>query len=110
MTQICYFTATHESGIDEARRIAAEFGIEINELRWFASAHLVETMPGLEEVGSSDVSIHLSHLGNWEPEVLRIEAARIKERNDMLNGLAERTGRTVEQVRADLVALLAPLN
>ncbi len=107
---INYFTATHESGIAEAVRIAAEYGIDATELRWFASANLSDTHPELEEIGSSDVSIHLSHLGNWEPELLRTEAARIQERNALVKASAARTGRSEAETLKAMQALFAPLD
>jgi hypothetical protein len=103
-----FFTATHESGIAAAQAIATEAGIDPNELRWFASRHLSESMPGLEEIGSSDVSIHLSYLGNYEPATLREEAALITERKAMLKRMTERTGRTEAEVLDSLRRLLAP--
>jgi hypothetical protein len=99
---------THKDGYDAALAIAEEFGIDPNELRMFASQHMSETMPDLEEHGSSDISIHLSSLGNNEPELLREEAERLRDRNELVKQISARTGRSEEQTLANLRALMAP--
>ena len=99
---------SHQDGISATDAIAEEFGIDVVQLRWFASHHLNETMPHLEEIGSSDVSIHLAHLGNHEPELLRKEAEIIRDRAALLKRIAQATGKTEAQTLADLPRLFAP--
>ena len=105
---------THQDGLRVVDKIAADHGIDAVELRWFASHHLSEQMRDWlgddhgHGIGSSDVSIHLSSLGNYEPEVLRQEAARIQQRNAIVNSVAESTGKSKDEVLESFRRLLAP--
>lgn len=100
--------ATHKDGIAAAEAIAAQYGITLAELRPVAAQHLNETMPDLEEIGSSDVSIHLASLANHEPQVLRDEALRICERAALLARLSARTGKSEAELLAGFTRLFAP--
>lgn len=100
---------THRKGIEAAQAIAAEFEINVVELWSFASRHLIEVHPDLEEVGTSDVSIHLAHLGNHEVQVLTTEAERIRDRNAVVKRVAESTGRSEEETLANLRRMFAPI-
>lgn len=102
----------HERGYAAAEAIAAEYGISINELRRMTADYLADRYEGLgitdADIGSSDVSVVLSELARHEPELLRGEAARIKERNELVADIAARTGKTQEETLANLQRLLAP--
>jgi hypothetical protein len=69
-------TVTHEDGIGTALDIAGKYGLTNAEMRRIASDHLLEEEPDIEEIGSSDVSIHLAEMGNYGAEELE---ARAKE-------------------------------
>jgi hypothetical protein len=99
---------SHTDGITAAKSIAAAFGLTLGDLRLFASHHLSLTHTDLDEIGSSDVSIHLSHLGLHEPEVLRQEAERLHERNKLVRDVAARTGRSQQTTLRNLQRLLTP--
>ena len=103
-------TPTHKDGIAVVDALVAELGIEsvAHELRWFASEHLQQTHPDLDEVGSSDVSIHLAYLGNHEPELLREEAERLRDRTALVKRTAARTGKSEAEALRGLQALFAP--
>lgn len=104
----------HQRGISTATAIAAEHGIPLAELRAFAAASLADAYreQGItdQDIGSSDVSITLAMLANEEPELLRVEAQRIKERNELVASIAARTGKTQEETLANLQRLLAPID
>jgi len=105
---------THEDGIAEAEAIAAEYGVPLVELRWFAADHLAKRMAheypdGDYDIGSSDVSIHLSTLGNYEPEVLREEAERIRDRDRLVRTVSASTGKSYDDTLAALRELFAPI-
>lgn len=96
---------TFQDGITAATAIAAEYGIDISELRPFASNHLQQTHPDLEEIGTSDVSVHLSALGNHQPELLREAARLIKDRNELVAQISAATGRTAAETLQNLQRL-----
>jgi len=102
----------HRRGYDLAEAIAAEYGIPIGELRAYASERLAEGYRerGITDgdIGTSDVSITLSQIAQHEPDALRQEAARLRERNDLVSSIAARTGRSEEETLDRLQQLLAP--
>lgn len=99
---------THETGISAAEAIAAEVGVTWADMRRIASQHMSETMPDLDEIGSSDVSIHLSSLGNHDTEWLRTEAERVRWANDKITEMAAASGQTEDEVVAGLRRMFAP--
>ena len=99
---------TFADGIAAAGVIAGEYGIDLGELRPFAANHLLQTHPDLEEIGTSDVSIHLSHLGNHQPELLRAVARDIRDRNVVVARVSAATGRTADETLQNLRRLFAP--
>lgn len=100
---------THQDGIAAAKAIAAEVGLDWADMRQIAVAHMEDTMPELEEIGSSDVSCHLASLGNHEAQWLRTTAEELKWGKDKVGEIMTRTGKTEQQVVADLRRLLAPV-
>lgn len=93
---------TVQDGINTATAIATEHGLELAALRAFAGAHLQQTHPDLEEIGSSDVSIHLSALANHHPDLLGAIARQIRERDDLVAKVTAATGRTAEETLENL--------
>jgi hypothetical protein len=98
-----------QDGIAAATAIAAEFELAMDALRPFASAHLLETHPGLDEIGSSDVSIHLAALGNHQPDLLRTVAQAIRERDDLVAKVSASTGRSAEETLRNLHRLFSDI-
>lgn len=100
--------ATFDTGITAVEAIAEEFGIVVTELRWFASHLLAEDWPSGHGISSSDVSHHLSSLGNYNPEILRVEAERLRDRDALVERIAASTGQTREETLANLQKMFAP--
>lgn len=101
-------TTTHGDGIAVARQIAEDVGLDWSDMRRIASTHMQDTMPDLEEIGSSDVSCHLSSLGNHDAQWLRKTAEEVKWGQDRVGEIMARTGKTEQQVLDNLRALFAP--
>ncbi|MFI7589459.1 hypothetical protein ACIB24_20535 [Spongisporangium articulatum] len=103
---------SHEHGLAALARIVEEFDIQdvSHELRWYASDHMLETMPYLQEIGTSDVSIHLAELALHRPELLREEAERLRDREVLVRRSAARLGLSLDEARSKLQQLFAPIS
>jgi hypothetical protein len=109
-------TSRFARGYEAAIVIAAEFDIQLHELRWFASQHLQDDdWPEGEGIGSSDISIHLAELALGQPELLREQAALICEqaalicdRDELVARVAASTGRTEAETLERLRQLMSP--
>ena len=92
-----------------AEAIAAEYDIPLHELRWAAAQHLQDDgWPEGEDIGSSDVSIHLAELASGRPELLREQAALIRDRNELVARVAASTGHTEAETLERLRQLMGP--
>ncbi len=101
---------SHKGGIAAAESIAQAFGLKLSDLRAFASRDLEGSLPRDYEgdIGSSDVSIHLSSMGLYQSEALRVEAERLHDRNELVQRLADKHGMTFEETLDGLTRLFAP--
>lgn len=102
---------TFEAGIAVVDALVTEFDLHERdyELRWFASNHLQEQgWPKNQGISSSDVSHHLAHLANHQPDLLRAEAERLRDRNELVTRVAANTGKSFEETLRALQRLLTP--
>lgn len=99
-------------GLAVAEMIAVEHSVDVSELRAFAAQRLAQEYRewGVTDadIGSSDVSIRLAGLALRDTEVLRQEAARLRERDELVAGIAATTGKTEAETLAALRRLLDP--